>query len=135
MTKEIIFIPRYGWRVELFTDFDCKDADIVLQSLDNIDCEPESLRMAEYNMWQCDKNTGLTYSSPEYRTSVAVVYKTTSFKEFVNTLSHEIAHICAHITRSFPIKLTEEEFCYMLGDLMAETSDCILTAAKPLCLS
>ena len=61
---------------------------------------------------------------------MAVVYKATSFKEFVNTLSHEVAHICAHITRSFVIKLTEEEFCYMLGDLMAEVSELIFDEAK-----
>lgn len=123
-------MPRYGWRVELFTDFDCDDTDIILQALKNIDCDKDSLRKAEYNMWQCEKNTGLTYTSPAYRTSVAVVYKTTSFNEFLNTLSHEVAHICAHITRSFPIKLTEEEFCYMLGDLMADVSCIILDESK-----
>lgn len=130
MTKSVFFMPRYGWRVELFTDFECDDTDVVLQALDNIDCELESRRKAEYNMWQCDKNTGLTYTSPNYKTSVAVVYKTTSFKEFINTLSHEVAHICAHIIKAFPIKLTEEEFCYMLGDLMAEMSDSILEVAR-----
>lgn len=129
MNSSTIFIPRYGWRVELFTDFDCDDTDMILQALKNIDCDKESLRKAEYNMWQCEKNTGLTYTSPRYRTSVAVVYKTTSFKEFLNTLSHEVAHICAHITRSFPIRLTEEEFCYMLGDLMADLSDIIFDEA------
>ena len=123
-------MPRYGWRVELFTDFDCDDTDIILQALKNIDCDKESLKKAEYNMWQCEKNTGLTYTSPPYRTSVAVVYKTTSFKEFLNTLSHEVSHICAHVTRSFPIKLTEEEFCYMLGDLMADVSDLVFDAAR-----
>lgn len=122
-------MPRYGWRVELFTDFDCGDTELVLQALDNIDCDEDSRRKAEYNMWMCDSNTGLTYTSPAYRTSVAVVYKATSFKEFVNTLSHEVAHICAHITRVFPIKLTEEEFCYMLGDLMAEMSGVIFSEA------
>jgi predicted SprT family Zn-dependent metalloprotease len=80
-------------------------------------------------MMNCAKDTGLTYSSPEYRSSVAVVYKATSFKEFVNTLSHEVAHICAHITKAFVIKLTEEEFCYMLGDLMADVSDLIFDEA------
>ena len=129
MTRKTVFIPRSGWRGELFTDFDCDDTDMILQVLKNIDCDKESLRKAEYNMWQCEKNTGLTYTSPAYRTSVAVVYKTNSFKEFLNTLSHEVAHICAHITRSSPIKLTEEEFCYMLGDLMADVSDLIFDEA------
>lgn len=122
-------MPRYGWRVELFTNFDCDDTDIILQALKNIDCDKESLKKAEYNMWQCEKNTGLTYTSPPYRTSVAVVYKTNSFKEFLNTLSHEVAHICAHITKAFVVKLTEEEFCYMLGDLMADVSDLIFDEA------
>lgn len=129
MNRNTIFMPKYGWRVELFTDFECDDTDMILQALENIDCDKESLRKAEYNMWQCENNTGLTYTSPPYRTSVAVVYKTTSFKEFVNTLSHEVAHICAHITKAFVIKLTEEEFCYMLGDLMADVSDLIFDEA------
>jgi predicted SprT family Zn-dependent metalloprotease len=123
-------MPRYGWRVELFTDFDCDDTDIILQALKNIDCDKDSLKKAEYNMWQCEKNTGLTYTSPPYRTSVAVVYKTTSFKEFINTLSHEVAHICAHVTKSFLIKLDEEEFCEMVGDLTAQTSEAILRVSR-----
>lgn len=126
MNKEIIFLPKYGWRVELFTDFVCEDANIVLDALESVDCEEEYLRKAMYNMWQCERNTGLTYTSVPYRTSVAVVYKTTSRKEFVNTLSHEVAHICAHITRAFLIKLTEEEFCEMVGDLMAQTTDVLI---------
>lgn len=73
---------------------------------------------------------GLTYSSPDYRTSVAVVYRTDNFKEFINTLSHECAHICAHVTKSFLIKLNEEEFCEMVGDLMAETSEEILRVSR-----
>ena len=122
MNKNTLYLPRYGWRIELFTDFECEDSDVVLQSLENIDCSDELLRTAMVHLWQCEKNTGLTYTSIPYRTSVAVVYKTTSRKEFVNTLSHECAHICAHITKSFLIKLTEEEFCEMVGDLMAQTT-------------
>lgn len=101
----------------------------VLDALEQIGCDKHHLLDAEYSMMNCEKDTGLTYSSPEYRSSVAVVYKATSFKEFVNTLSHEVAHICAHITKAFVIKLTEEEFCYMLGDLMADVSDLIFDEA------
>lgn len=130
MTRKTVFIPRYGWRVDFFTDFTCESADTVLDALEQIGCDKHHLLDAEYSMMNCEKDTGLTYSSLDYRSSVAVVYKATSFKEFVNTLSHEVAHICAHITRSFPIKLTEEEFCYMLGDLMADVSDLIFDEAK-----
>lgn len=126
MTKEILFLPRYGWRVELFADFECEDTDAVLCALEDIDCSEENMRTAMFHLWQCEKNTGLTYTSIPYRTSVAVIYKTTSRKEFVNTLSHEVAHICAHITKSFIIRLTEEEFCEMVGDLMAETTGILL---------
>jgi len=130
MTKETVFIPRYGWRVDVFVDFDCEKTDLVLDALEQIGCDKHHLLDAEYSMMNCAKDTGLTYSSPEYRSSVAVVYKTTSFKEFINTLSHEVAHICSHITKAFVIKLTEEEFCYMLGDLMAEMSDSVLEVAR-----
>lgn len=126
MNKDTLYLPRYGWRIELFTDFDCEDTEIVLQALENIDCSEELLQTAMFHLWECEKNTGLTYTNVNYRQSVAVVYKTTSRREFVNTLSHEIAHICAHVTKAFLIKLTEEEFCEMVGDLMAETTNILL---------
>lgn len=126
MIRKDIYLPRYGWHVILFADFSCEDTDIVLRELENIDCEDLYLRKAMVNMYQCEKNTGLTYTAAPYRTSVAVVYQTSSKKEFVNTISHEIAHICAHITRSFPIKITEEEFCEMIGDCTAEATDVIV---------
>lgn len=129
MTRKTVFIPRYGWRVEFFTDFTCESTDTVLDALEQIGCDKHHLLDAEYSMMNCEKDTGLTYSSLDYRSSVAVVYKATSFKEFVNTLSHEVSHICAHITKAFVIKLTEEEFCYMLGDLMADVSDLIFDEA------
>lgn len=128
--KTTAFLPRYGWRVEIFTEFECEKTNIVLDALEQIGCDEYHLWKARDSMMKCDKNTGLTYSNADYRTSVAVVYKTSSFREFINTLSHECAHICAHITRSFLIKLNEEEFCEMVGDLMAEMSDVILQEAK-----
>lgn len=128
--KTTAFLPRYGWRVELFTDFTCDKTDDVIDALEQIGCDEYYLFKAKSFLLNCEKNTGLTFSSKDYRSSVAVVYKADSFKEFINTLSHECSHICAHITKSFLIKLDEEEFCEMVGDLMAEMSDAVLKEAK-----
>lgn len=130
MIKVNAFLPRYGWRVDFFIDFTCEHTEKVLDAIEQIDGDEHSLWQAAANMRSCEKNSGLTYSSPDYRSSVAVVYRTDNFREFVNTLSHECAHICAHVTRSFLIKLNEEEFCEMVGDLMADTSEAILRVSR-----
>ena len=130
MIRQTAFLPRYGWRIEFFIDFTCEHAEKVLDAIEQIGGDDYYLFKAASNLNSCEKNSGLTYSSPDYRTSVAVVYRTDNFKEFINTLSHECAHICAHVTKSFLIKLNEEEFCEMVGDLMAQTSDAILRVSR-----
>lgn len=130
MIRQTAFLPRYGWRVEFFIDFTCERTEDVLDAIEQIGGGDYHLMRAASNLKSCEKNSGLTYSSPDYRSSVAVVYRTDSFKEFVNTLSHECAHICAHVTKSFLIKLDEEEFCEMVGDLTAQTSEAILRVSR-----
>ena len=63
MTRKTVFIPRYGWRVEFFTDFTCDSTDTVLDALEQIGCDRHHLLDAEYSMMNCAKDTGLTYSS------------------------------------------------------------------------
>ena len=126
MVKDTVYLPRYGWKVEFFLDFDCDHIGEVMRALQDVDCEFETLERAYMSMRRCNEDTGLTYSTKDYRTSVAVAYTASSASEMLNTVAHECAHICAHITQSFIIKLTEEEFCEMVGDLVGGLSDSIL---------
>jgi len=127
MLTQTIYVPQYGWKILLYADFTCKDTDIVVRALENIDCHGAVLERAKWSMGGCMPNTGLTYSSSDYRTSVVVVYQTTSGKEFLNTLTHECTHVCAHIARSFLIKIKEEEFCELVAQV---TSDCYPTVKE-----
>ena len=43
MTRKTVFIPRYGWRVEFFTDFTCDSTDTVLDALEQIGCDRHHL--------------------------------------------------------------------------------------------
>ena len=88
-------------------------------------CDNDFLSRAEENMDSCHYNTGLAFSNPDIRESLVVVYRATSFGQFVNTLSHEIAHVCGHIAKVMDIYPFGEEFCVLVGNLMQNNSNLI----------
>lgn len=106
--------------------FTCDNVNLVLNSLESIGCDGEHLRLAYKNMMSCEKDTGLTFSSKKERASVVVIYAGSTASEYLNTTMHEIAHLCAHISKSQKIRMSEEEFCKMFGDIAGLLSDTII---------
>lgn len=126
MKRTEIFLPRFGWRVDVFIDFDCDKTETILGMMKSLGCGQKTLQEARESLEDCEENSGMTFSSRKYRNSVLVLHRQGSFKEFINTLAHEISHVCAHIAIGGGERLDEEDFCYAAGDLMGSMSEIIL---------
>ena len=96
------------------------DEDAVLGCL--YDCRaPESvLDRSSRIMASGHFNRGFTYANPETRRAVVVVGPTTSGKQFVNTVSHEMYHLAVAIGDNLGLDLEGEGPAYIMGDTMQE---------------
>lgn len=117
MIKVNLYIDRYDWVVNCYisvTHYACEE---ILANLRRIECRGNVYLDAKEKLYSGELNGGLTYSSYRTRQSVMVTSIAESAKEQFNTITHEIAHVCAHIAEEIGISLASEEFAYLVGDL------------------
>jgi hypothetical protein len=83
---------------------------------------------------RCDKDCGFTYSrqersysfaNPDNHRAVVLIGPTSSGKEFLNTLAHEIHHLTVRIAESLGVDLSGEEPAYLAGDTMMAFADVV----------
>lgn len=123
MRKTVTYIDNYRWKLTVYSCFGCEYTDSILRELRDIGCGEDFLERARDNMGACIYNTGLAFTNSDTHESLVVVYRTTTFGQLVNTLSHEISHVCGHISQVMGIDPYGEEFCSLIGDLMEKQSD------------
>lgn len=117
MITHVFHIHQHDWLVKAYINSDDSDADLILGDLLSVGADMDTMRDAFRNLREWKVNTGLTYTSRWHRTTIMVVSKTTSAKEFFNTLVHEISHAKTHICEYLGIDLTSEEASYFSGGL------------------
>lgn len=117
MITHVFHIHQHDWLVKAYINSDDSDADLILGELLSVGADMDTMRDAFRNLREWKVNTGLTYTSRWHRTTIMVVSKTTSAKEFFNTLVHEISHAKTHICEYLEIDLTSEEASYFSGGL------------------
>jgi hypothetical protein len=66
--------------------------DLILNELDDIDCEPDTFYNAAKLLEDDYLNTGFTYTSNEYHVTIIVIGRAESSGEFFSTFIHEIGH-------------------------------------------
>ena len=106
----------YDWEVTVLYECTCDDIDIIIETLQDINCPNKYIKEALHNLQTCNLNIGLTYSNTQLQSSVIVINKTSSFSQLINTIAHEYYHLICHISRMLEIK-DEEELAYLNGDL------------------
>lgn len=117
MITRRIHIRKYDWVVHIFYAVTCYWTDIIMDTLESIDC-PENILLESYhNLNACKLDTGLTYSNYGRRETVMVVGLTSSPSEFLNSFDHERKHLEAHIAKTFRINPWGEEIAYLSGDI------------------
>ena len=106
----------YDWEVTVLYECTCDDINIIIKTLQDINCPNKYIREALHNLQTCNLNIGLTYSNTQLQSSVIVVNKTSSFSQLINTIAHEYYHLICHVSKVLEIE-DEEELAYLNGDL------------------
>ena len=118
MIKSIIDVDGY-WSVVLFVDVDYDRYDTIESALTDI-LAPISVIDDIYNKISYKFNSGVTFSNPEFKTSVVCINKTTSREELINTISHEADHVQDTICKYYNVTLDSEDAAYLIGYLVGK---------------
>ena len=121
MIYQRIVLPKYGdWVVHAYYAVSTYYVDDIMLKLWEANIDADNAKEAWDNLSKSDVDTGLCYSNYKKRETVLVIAKTSSAAEMLNSLTHECAHCCVHISTAFGIDYRSEEFCYMIGELCRE---------------
>lgn len=119
MIVQEFYLPRVKWRVKAYYSVSGYYLCEILHELRRIGCRGDTLDDAYIQLYNCELNTGLTYSNCETRESVMVIAHTSSSQEFANSLQHEQNHLKRHIAQTLGIDPYSEEESYLAGEISA----------------
>lgn len=115
MIRQDILLEKYNWKVVVcFLEKD-SDIDDAMDVLSESDCVGIPLIEAYDHISQDIPNVGLTYTNVAKRSSIVIVGKSTSEAECINSITHELFHVVAHICNHLDIDMQGEEPCYLMG--------------------
>lgn len=115
MICQEIYLEKYDWVVRI-CHVSCKeDADEAMDLLSSIGCKGKPLFDAYDHISSDETNKGLTYTNTDRRTSVVIIGKSSSEGEYINSLTHELFHVVAHICGFLGMDMQGEEPCYLMG--------------------
>lgn len=71
------------------------------------------------------KVAGFTFTNKDSREAVVVIGPTSSGKEFINTLCHEVYHVAVAIAEGLGVSLSGENPAYITGESMMELAQIV----------
>ncbi len=125
MIDRYFSIEKYNWNITVYYDVVCEDAEKILMVLNFFQIDKSLKEEVKKILYRCLPNVGFTYTNLFLHETIIVIGKTTSFDEFLNTLTHENMHAVMHITEANDISPYSEEPCYLLGELIQQESEVI----------
>lgn len=117
MIRQRIYLPNWNWVCKVYYEAEPINYYEIVQELDIIGANKETISAATANLTSGRLNTGLTYSNFKDGISLVVISKTTSASEFFDTFIHEIGHVVMHISHALKIDIFGEEYQYLNGTL------------------
>lgn len=108
------------WRVEFYFAPDGYDRDALIDRLYDMGAGPRIMRRAADLMDGQARNTGFTFTNPDEHLALVVIGPTTSGREFINTLTHEVHHLAVAIAADLGVDLESEAPAYIVGDSFRE---------------
>lgn len=120
MVVQIIYLEKYDWLIKAFYEATDLDADLILEELEQIDCEPHIYYDAAEMLENNHLDTGFTYTIPDMRVTFIVMMQSSCADEFQNTLDHEKGHATQHIGYELNLDYEGEEIQYLQGEIGRE---------------
>lgn len=123
----------YNWTIRFFFSFDKSDKAAIVNALFGAEAPNSIIRRIMENLNSGHLNEGFCYSNPPLRCTVLGVGIAESGPEVLDSMVHEIIHICQHISAEDGIDPYSEEFAYLGGDIAREVSDIVCELSCPKC--
>lgn len=121
------------WDFEFYFSFDIYDKERILDALFWADAPDSLVSQVSENISAGRLNEGFCYSNPWLRRTVLGTGMASSGPEVLNSMVHEIIHICQHIALEDGIDPYSEEFAYLGGDIARDVSDIVCELSCPHC--
>lgn len=118
MIRSVINIRGY-WSIVLFVNVDYDKFYIIEDALTDI-LAPISIIDEIYDKISYKRDSGVTYTNSNFRTSVVCVNKASTREELMNTISHEADHVQDAICKYYDVPLDSEAAAYLIGYLIAK---------------
>lgn len=115
--KQQFKVNKYDWCVTIYYTIDDKEKSEVIDYLEELGCNDNTLQSIKLNLEKAALDTGFTYSNFKHQKSIIVVHKASSIGEFINTIEHEKNHLEMHICEALDINPYSEEAAHFSGDL------------------
>lgn len=114
MIHRVLYIGR--WIVDFLFAEHQYDIEEVLSYLDFVEASDIAVDSAVSLMKEQRPNTGFTFADTEYTYMLVVCGPSSSGKEYINTIVHEIHHLAVIISKSLGVDLRSETPAYLAGD-------------------
>ena len=120
-----IYIEKYRWHVHCYFAVDKYYTEEILDVLETLGCSDAVYNRVADKMERNEKNAGFTYSNKIARETLMVIGRASSTAEYVNSISHELRHLCDDIASVVGIHDSGEEVAYLTGDIASQIADVI----------
>lgn len=129
MKVQEIYINKYEYEVRLLFDITCAQLSVLNDELKKIDCSKELVDKANIEFGKCNDNVGMTYSNHALKKTLIIIGKTSSGKQFINTLIHEIYHFVEQLAIVNSVSDIEEKATF-IGNFTMQLTDIINDTLK-----
>lgn len=108
-------IDGYDWILKIYYIISGYSIEDILFDLNDLGCSNEDIDETIDMLQSGDYDIAVTHSNIYERKSVVIICPSSSAREFLDTLTHEVGHISMHISIADSINPLSEEVQYIAG--------------------
>jgi hypothetical protein len=120
-----IYIEQYRWHVHCYFAVNKYYTEEILDVLESLACSSKVYERVAVKMEKNSLNAGFTYSNKSTRETLMVVGRASSNEEYINSITHELRHLCDDIASVAQMQTSGEEVAYLAGDIASKIADVI----------
>ena len=117
MIKARVYLQEYDWTIYAHFAVTKDNSEEIFNKLLQYGSQYNEALDACAVIEEDRPNYGITYSNHILKTTILVISKSTSAKEFIDTFVHEVSHIQRHIIKTYHLDSDSEQVCYMIGTI------------------
>lgn len=115
MIKQKFRLDRFDWEITIFYAVHGYYVEDIMHDLKRIGIRGKKLAKAEENLTSGEINSGLTYVNNGE--AVCVIGVASSAAQYMDSIVHEVMHLCKFIGKAEGLDPYGEEVCYIGGEI------------------